>query len=262
MKLPFRVAGRTTVADPSDFVGSYAEHARRIVAGTTDRKRALELVIGGGAAEGFVPIGAMQRELLKFAGLTAEGSVIEVGCGVGRLSTQLRDWLVGPYLGTDVVQELLDQAVELTDRPDWRFERVTGLSIPAPDDSADIVCAFSVFTHLLHEASFVYLQDCFRVLKPGAALVFSFLEYRVPSHWHVMEGNIARVGAPGVLNQFMSVDAVDTWAEHLGFQVEGIYRGDEPYIPLSAPIVLSGVEYKEFGTFGQSGAILRKPSPL
>ena len=33
----------------------------------------------------------------------------------------------------------------------WRFERVDRLAFPAMDKEADMVCFFSVFTHLLHE---------------------------------------------------------------------------------------------------------------
>jgi hypothetical protein len=90
-------------------------------------------------------------------------------------------------------------------------------------------------------------------------LVFSFLEFRVPSHWDVMEGNLANIDNPGVLNQFMSVDAVEVWAQHLGFEIMEISRGDEPFIPLVEPIMLNGHEYEELGTFGQSVAIFRKP---
>ena len=46
-----------------------------------------------------------------------------------------------------------------------------GAPIPAPDGEADMVCFFSVLTHLLHEESYVYLQDARRVLKPTGKLV-------------------------------------------------------------------------------------------
>ena len=70
---------------------------------------------------------------------------------------------------------------------DWRFEVGTGLEIPEAADRADMVCFFSVFTHLLHEQSYVYLRDAKRVLKSGGRIVFSFLEFSMPSHWSVFE---------------------------------------------------------------------------
>ena len=55
------------------------------------------------------------------------------------------------------------------------------LYIPAPDACADMVCAFSVFTHLLHTETYLYLEDIRRVLRPGGRLVFSFLEFANPA---------------------------------------------------------------------------------
>jgi SAM-dependent methyltransferase len=245
--------------DKFDFVSTYEVHTRELLEGHADPDRALELAIGSSSPEEFVTIGAMQKDLLVAHGLVPEASLVEVGCGSGRLAVQLRGWLTGSYLGTDVVQALLDRASALASAPNMRFERVTGLGVPAEDDSVDMVCAFSVFTHLLHEQSLVYMQDCRRVLRGGGKLVFSFLEFRVPSHWAVMESNVAALGGTTVLNQFMSVDGIEAWAQHLGFDVVDISRGDEAYIPLSHALTLSGTDYDKFGTFGQSSAVLQKP---
>lgn len=244
--------------DRLDFVATYEEHTRNLKAQGLDESRALELAIGGE----FDAIGALEFDLVVQAGLTPDGSLIDIGCGSGRLAVQLRSWLGGSYLGTDVVQDLLDHAVAITARPEWRFERVTGLSIPADDGSADVVCAFSVFTHLLHEESYAYLQECHRVLKPGGTLVFSFLEFRVPSHWAVFDSNLAAIASHAHLNQFMSVDGVTAWAKHLDFEIREICRGDEPHIPLSRPIVLNGQEYVDLGTLGQSVAFYTKPAAV
>ena len=262
--LPSIRGGQSSEVAPSidklDYVATYGAYTEKLLRENPDRDRALENAIGAPDRESFVSIGKLQLELLRFAGLTQESSVVEIGCGSGRLSVQLAEWLQGAYLGTDVVQALLDQAIAITRRPEWRFQRVTGLTIPAADSSADMVCAFSVFTHLLHEESYKYMEECHRVLRPGGKLVFSFVEYRVPSHWDIMELNIGAVGQTSVLNQFMSVDAITTWAAHLGLDVEAIYRGDEPYIPLSEPIDLRPHHFENYGTFGQSAAILAKRS--
>ena len=62
------------------------------------------------------------------------------------------------YTGTDVAQALLDHAAPLSPAG-FRFLRHTDLSLPAPDGSVDFVVAFSVFTHLRPEESYVYLRD-------------------------------------------------------------------------------------------------------
>lgn len=112
-------------------------------------------------------MGRLEKSLLIYAGLRPYHSLLDVGCGPGRLAAQLAHWLEGPYLGTDVVQTFLDHAAHACGRPDWRFEKVSGLTVPADSESVDIACAFSVFTHLRHEESYSYMQDILRVLKPA-----------------------------------------------------------------------------------------------
>ena len=72
----------------------------------------------------------------------------------------------------------------------WRFERVDRLAFPAMDKEADMVSFFSVFTHLLHEWTFLYFEAAKRVLKPGGKIVFGFLEFRMESHWPVFDSTV------------------------------------------------------------------------
>ena len=85
--------------------------------------------------------------------------LIDIGCGSGRLSTQLsrRYGAEIDYLGIDIVPELLDYARSKA-IADYRFELTKGLAIPARDASADMIAAFSVFTHLKHAETLVYLR--------------------------------------------------------------------------------------------------------
>ena len=49
-----------------------------------------------------------------------------------------------------------------------------------PDNAADMLCAFSVFTHMEHEDTYRYLVNARRVIKPGGRLVFSCLPMSLP----------------------------------------------------------------------------------
>jgi SAM-dependent methyltransferase len=209
----------------------------------------------GGLFEG---VGFMMRETLIHHGLGKQDYLIDVGCGSGRLAKPLADYLAGRYLGIDVVPELIKLARRLVPDPRWRFEVADGRSIPEADAQADMVCFFSVFTHLLHEQSFVYLREAKRVLRPDGKIVLSFLDFRLAEHWTIFEQNVQDIGIGSQqLNVFISPDMLRTWAKHLDLEVEAIKDGDEEYVQLSTPISLdNGMVLKDRFAFGQSVCVL------
>jgi ubiquinone/menaquinone biosynthesis C-methylase UbiE len=202
--------------------------------------------------------GILQKRLLTHLGLDPSHYLIDVGCGAGRLAKQLQFTHKGRYLGLDVVPELIGYARKITEREDWEFEVVDGLTIPEEDNVADVVCFFSVFTHLLHEESFVYLREAKRVLKPGGAIVFSFLEYSI--HTDVFERTVADVGVDAYpLNVFIGRSAIHVWAKMLGLSVVHLIPGDSKIIPLDEPLEFeSGFTMTSPAHFGQSVCVLIK----
>lgn len=205
--------------------------------------------------------GVIQRELLVQHGLRPQHSLIDVGCGSGRLAVALSPYLTGRYLGIDIVPELAEYAAKLVNRPDWRFEPAAGLTIPAADGEADMVCFFSVLTHLLHEQSYLYLAEAKRVLKPGGRIVFTFIEFATPHHWNLFEDSVRHVDdARRPLNVFISRDAIALWARYLGLDVELIRESIEPHIPIPHPIRYDdGRVDEDLVALGQSIAVLRVP---
>lgn len=228
--------------------------------GQHNKKEAMSLSVGGN----FDAIGILERELLIQHGLMKDGYLIDVGCGSGRLAQALPEYLAGRYLGVDIVPDLVDHARSLADRPDWRFEVSDGLKIPAEENDADIVCFFSVFTHLLHEHSFEYLREAKRVLKPGGKIIFSFLEFQIPDLWQVFESTLTNASEEHPLAMFMSREAIEVWSHHLGLEVVSILDGNKPHIPLPHPVTFDDgttIEGKgKLGPIGQSVCILAKKS--
>ncbi len=239
-----------------DHQASYQQHLEALKLASPDSERTMQLAIGGE----FRTMGILEANLLLQSGLSADGGyLIDVGCGSGRLSSQLAQLWGGRYIGIDILDELLAHARSITPREDWRFVRGDGLTIPEADAVADMVCFFSVFTHLLHEESYVYLSEAKRVLRTGGRIVFSFLEFRIPSHWAVFAQDVANVGSHQVLNQFMSRDAIEAWAMHLDLQVESIHDGDKPHISIAEPLQFdSGRSIEGMGSLGQSVCVLVK----
>lgn len=226
----------------------------RILKDTYSFDEAVRRAVGGE----FDTIGPLLRETLIYNGLKKDHYVIDVGCGSGRLAKPLAEYLEGKYLGIDVVPDLLNYARRIARRPDWRFELATGLTIPEKDQQANMVCFFSVFTHLLHEESFVYLREAKRVLKPGGKVVLSFLDFKIDTHWDIFQNDVKDIGnGAKPLNVFMSADMLRTWASHLDLEVEVIKDGNTPYIPLSAPVTFEdGTTAKDWASLWQSICVL------
>lgn len=218
----------------------------------------LQTAIGGE----FEAFGLIQRDMLRFYGLQPDHVLVDVGCGSGRLTIPLSREHPGGYLGTDLVEELLDYARARCERPDWRFALVDHLEIPAADESADMVCFFSVLTHVLHEHSYLYLEEARRVLKPGGRIVFSFLEFSDPAHWKVFEMTLADTRGPNVhpLNVFIDRAAIRCWSEKLNLPVVDIRSGSDLFVPLREPVQLEGgLKFSDRGKLGQAICVLEKP---
>jgi SAM-dependent methyltransferase len=236
-----------------DLRGGYRRWAEQAKYGRSTAE-AMKSAIGGQ----FEAYGQIQADMLRFFGLGDHATLIDIGCGCGRTAIPLSTTHRGAYLGIDIVDDLVKFARESCNRPDWRFEVVDNLRIPAPDQSADMVCFFSVLTHLLHEQSYLYLEEAKRVLKPDGCIVFSFLEFRMPFHWSVFASTVddaRRHEHP--LNVFIERDAIHAWAAHLGLSVIDVRDGDEPFVPLSRPVTLDGGQVlSEWGNLGQSICVL------
>lgn len=228
-------------ADEPHFVRDYT----RFVAALKDQHPiddAMSLAVGGN----YEHIGQIERAILQHYGLRDGTVMLDMGCGSGRLSTALSDLDID-YTGTDIVPDLLAYARSRS-RKSFKFVLHTELSVPVPDSSLHTACAFSLFTHLHHDETYIYLQDAFRALKPGGTMIFSFLEFAADYHWHVFADTAAnkKAGVPQHLNQFIERNAISLWAKHIGYDVWEFVDG------IAHP----------WGerALGQSVAVLRKPA--
>lgn len=157
----------------------------------------LEHVAGDGAnptayrAVGmFLVLDLLQLGLLANPGL----DIVDVGCGCGRLATQLAPYLKddATYVGFDTWGVGVAWASEaVTPRyPRFSFQQLTrsgarkgegyvgehACPLPVPDASFDLVVASSLLTHLTFAAARGYLAEFRRVLRPfGRAYVTFFL---------------------------------------------------------------------------------------
>jgi SAM-dependent methyltransferase len=140
--------------------------------------------------EGLVRAGAHLADVLRRHGLPQDGLLVDVGCGYGRLAIGLlvTDYR-GSYLGFDILRRHVGwcrrNLVPISGGR-FRFRHIdvrngrynpTGtvssheVRFPTPRASAEMVCLFSVFTHLYEADIRRYLTEIRRVLKPGSTAV-------------------------------------------------------------------------------------------
>ena len=208
------------------FVEDYEKHVARLMR-DHPIDEAMSLAVGGA----YDIIGRIEAEALVKNGLRDGMHLADVGCGSGRTAVALARRLHIDYDGYDIVQALLDYARSKTPEK-YRFHMNRAVKLPGPDATFDYVCAFSLFTHLLHEETFIYLRDCHRVLKKGGKLLFSFLEFHMPPHWQVFEATVVQyeAGARPTLNMFLEREAIEVFATRIGFNVEGFIDADAPVL--------------------------------
>ncbi|QGZ37003.1 class I SAM-dependent methyltransferase [Stappia indica] len=227
-------------AEKPHFQRDYERHVRNLKE-SHPLDEAMSLAVGGH----YDIQGRIHLELLRSLGLKDGDSLIDLGCGSGRTARQLAASGSYSYLGIDVVEDLIDYARAHTPA-DYRFHISTDLKIPAADASADIVTSFSLFTHLLHEETYLYMEEVRRVLRPGGTFLFSFLEFGSRDHFSVFAGSVEqqRNGTKPVLNMFIERNVIELWAKKLGFAVETYIDGNREIVP--------------GGGLGQTGAVLRR----
>ncbi|MGE3366425.1 MAG: class I SAM-dependent methyltransferase [Rhizobiaceae bacterium] len=224
-----------------DSVSDYERFVADLIA-THPLDEAMSLAVGGD----YDKIGDIASDVVVHAGAKDGMAVLDFGCGSGRVASALsRKVNLSRYLGTDVVQALLDYAQTKTPAH-YVFKRETGLRFPAEDQAFDMAYAFSIFTHLLQTECYIYLLDMHRVLKPGGLAVISFLELRAPLHWPIFETSAKRVknGTAAHLDTFIERGQFNVLADHAGFNV---FRYIDGFAEISSR-----------GALGQSVAILRK----
>lgn len=121
----------------------------------------------------------------------ASDSVVEIGCGVGRLTRVIAPE-VGQVIALDISEKMLGIARQAKlSNVDFRaasgFE-LTGLA----DKSVDLALGYCVFQHLPSlDALKSYLHEMHRVARPGGMLIFTL----VPRDWKDLLLPLLRVRA-------------------------------------------------------------------
>ncbi len=127
----------------------------------------------------------MKEDIVLYTGIGPTASILDVGCGSGRIARHFVDLVQPPgrYVGMDVVKPFVGWCEENISPANRAFSfyhqdiynglynpegrhRASEYRFPFEDESFDLIFLASVFTHLLPEDALNYLKEIRRLLKP------------------------------------------------------------------------------------------------
>jgi SAM-dependent methyltransferase len=138
-------------------------------------------------ADLYLRIGRVRIEdILSRTNVKPTASILDVGCGPGRLARHVVDYVRHPgrYVGMDIQKPAVDWCAEnITPvNPAFQFYyqdiyngqynpegkyHAPEYRFPLEDEAFDLIILTSVFTHMLPEDTLNYLGEISRLLKPG-----------------------------------------------------------------------------------------------
>ncbi|OXA93735.1 hypothetical protein B0A62_12550 [Flavobacterium hydatis] len=152
-----------------------------------------DIFIGSGD---FVQQGKHHLKLLmEYAKLEPNHSVLDIGCGIGRVAVPLTNYLLADskYEGFDLVKKGINWCKNniTSNFPNFNFQHIPlnndlysltnqkaeNFIFPHKENSFETVFLFSVFTHMQPLEVQNYLNEIYRVLKSGGKCLATFFVY-------------------------------------------------------------------------------------
>lgn len=121
-------------------------------------------------------IASGRREIKRAIDVTAMRTgtaltAIEIGCGVGRLTTALSEHF-GAVLGLDISPAFIAQAREQNRKRNVQYDLINGASLtPTSVKQCDVVFSFEVFHYLPEDVVRRYLHGAFKLLRSNGQII-------------------------------------------------------------------------------------------
>jgi SAM-dependent methyltransferase len=194
---------------------------------------------------------------IQLADLKPASSVLDVGCGLGRMAYMLTGYLdpaSSRYEGFDIIGRLIAWAQSSFSplHPNFHFQKVnihnqlynpggtlgpSEFRFPYEDKSFDLVFLTSVFTHMFAPELRHYVDEIHRVLRPGRTVLMTCFLLNAESETlmrmgrsklyaihPVGEGFTADPETPEASMAFKEEQLLD-WVSERGFTLQGKYYG-------------------------------------
>ncbi len=186
-------------------------------------ENAVDAIFTGATAEIFESSGKGDADrLLPF--VDPRSRVLNIGCGIGRVEKYLAPH-VAEIWAVDISGEMIARArIRLADFQNVHVKELDlGEFLRSFEDgSFDLVFSFLVLQHMEREDAYRYLDDAFRILKPGGKLSVQFPNLLSPEYSAAFrEGALLSLRSPGRVRAYTEPE-VRHLLEILRFEVESI----------------------------------------
>ena len=159
--------------------------------------------------------------LRQTIGIRPTDTMLEIGCGVGRVGRQLAP-LVQRWIGCDVSANMLGHARHrLAGLTNVELMHISGYDLgPVPDASVDAVYCPVVFMHLEEWDRYAYVREAHRILKPGGRFYCDNANLDSEEGWQVFLASAAFPpdARPRHLSRCSTVPEIRCFLERAGFR--------------------------------------------
>ncbi len=124
------------------------------------------------------------NRLLQFLKINASDDVLEIGCGIGRIGLELAPHC-HHWTGADISPNMLGYAADrLRKLKNVRLIQLKDISLRGvASNSLDVVYSTNMFAHIDQMDRWRYVQEAFRVLRPGGRLYIDNLDLESERAW-------------------------------------------------------------------------------
>ena len=218
------VAQRAEYGRVWDSVSQSVDDARKAVAGYSDDAEWTRS--GKETAE----------DIVTETGAGPSDVVLEIGCGAARVGVQLAP-RVSRWIGCDVSAKMLEHARAATAaHPNVSLVHLDGKGLTGvADRSIDVVYCTTVFMHLEEWDRYRYVQEAFRVLKPGGRFYVDSFSLLSRDGWALFErlAALPPLARPPHISKGSTPQELEAYVSHAGFE-QSRTRGGDLYVTVNA----------------------------